>query len=322
MFVFKRLFVVSWCCVCISAQAQPTAYPSRPIRFIVPYAAGGNGDIVGRIIAQRLTPLLKQQIVVDNRAGAGGNIGAELAARAAPDGHTIVLGTNTHVINMTLYARPGYDMQKDFAPITLATTSPMVLIIHPGVAAKSIKEFIALAKSQPGKFNYGTGGSGTSAHVITELFRTMAGINIVQVAYKGVAQATTDLIAGQIHLMFNSSATALPHMQTGRVRGLGLSSSARSPLVPGVPTIAESGVPGFDASIWQGVLAPARTPRDIVTRLHRDLARLLTNPESRDAFAAAGVEALNSTPEQFATYIAIETAKWAKVVQASGARQE
>ena len=306
----------------ISAATHAQNYPSRPIRFIVPYAAGGNGDIVGRIIAQRLTPVLGQQVVVDNRAGAGGNIGAELAARAAPDGHTLVLGTNTHVINMTLYARPGYDVQKDFAPVSLATTSPMVLIINPGVAAKSVKELVALARAQPGKFNYGTGGSGTSAHVITELFRSMAGINIVQIAYKGVAQATTDLIAGQIHLMFNSSATALPHMQAGRVRGLAISSIARSPLVPGVPTIAESGVPGFDAGIWQGVLAPARTPRDIVARLHRDLSGLLAAHETRDAFATAGVEALNSTPEQFAAYIAVEMAKWAKVVKSSGAKQE
>ena len=303
-----------------TALAQ--TYPSRPIRLIVPYAAGGNGDIVGRIVAQRLTPLLGQQVVVDNRAGAGGNIGAELAARAAPDGHTLVLGTNTHVINMTLFARPGYDFEKDFAPISLVTTSPMVLIVNPGVAAKSVKDLIALARAQPGKFNYGTGGSGTSAHVITELFRSMASINVVQVAYKGVAQATTDLIAGQIHLMFNSSSTALPHMQAERVRGLAISSIARSPLVPGVPTIAESGVPGFDASIWQGVLAPARTPRDIVARLHRDLSGLLASSETRETFAAAGVEALHSTPVHFATYIAAETAKWAKVVKSSGARQE
>ena len=324
MFDFKHFLVIlSGACASSAALAQTySTYPSRPIRFIIPYAAGGNGDIVGRIIAQRLTPVIGQQVVVDNRAGAGGNIGAELAARAAPDGHTIVLGTNTHVINMTLYARPGYDLQKDFVPITLASTSPMVLIVHPGIAAKSVKELVALARAQPGKFNYGTGGSGTSAHVITELFRTMAGINIVQVAYKGVAQATTDLIAGQIHLMFSSSATALPHMQAGRVRGLGVSSITRSAMVPGVPTIAESGVPGFDAGIWQGVLAPARTPRDITTRLHRDLAGLLATGEARDAFAAVGVEALNSTPEQFAAYIATETAKWAKVIKASGAKQE
>ena len=307
---------------CAIGTALAQTYPSRPIRLIVPYAAGGNGDIVGRIVAQRLTPLLGQQVVVDNRAGAGGNIGAELAARAAPDGHTLVLGTNTHVINMTLFARPGYDFEKDFAPISLVTTSPMVLIVNPGVAAKSVKELIALARAQPGKFNYGTGGSGTSAHVITELFSSMAGLNVVQVAYKGVAQATTDLIAGQIHLMFNSSSTALPHMQAGRVRGLAVSSIARSPLVPDVPTIAESGVPGFDASIWQGVLAPARTPHDIVARLHRDLSGLLASSETRAAFAAAGVEALHSTPVQFAAYIAAETAKWAKVVKSSGARQE
>jgi tripartite-type tricarboxylate transporter receptor subunit TctC len=274
------------------------------------------------VLAQRLTPVLGQQIVVDNRAGAGGNIGAELAARAPADGHTIMLVTNTHAINMTLYARPGYDLLKDFAPITPVTTSPMVLIVYPGVPAKTLKELIALARASPGKYNYGMGGSGSSAHVITELLKSMTGINVVMVAYKGVAQATTDLIAGQIHLMFNSSATAVPHMQAGRVRGIALSSMQRSPLVPGVPTIAESGVPGFDASIWQGVMSPASVPRGIVARLHRDITGVLSAQETRDAFTAAGVEAISSTQEQFATYIGVEIAKWSKVVKAAGAKQE
>ena len=185
-----------------------------------------------------------------------------------------------------------YDLQKDFTPISVATTSPMVLIIAPNLAAKSVKELISLVKTQPGKYNYGTGGSGTSAHVIMELFRSMAGIHAVHVAYKGVAQATTELIAGQIHLMFNSSATALPHMQAVRVRGLAISSGQRSPLVPGTPTIAESGLPGFDASIWQGVLAPARLPADLVSKLSRDFKTMLTANETREAFAGAGVEAL------------------------------
>lgn len=304
------------------AHAQPAGYPNRPLRFIVPYAAGGNGDIVSRIIAQRLAPTLGQQIVIDNRGGAGGNIGAELAARAAADGYTIMLGTNTHAINMTLYAKPGYDLQKDFSPISLASSAPMVLIVHPSLPVKSIKDLIALAKSNPGKLNYGTGGSGSSAHVITELFKTMAGVRLVHVPYKGVAQGTTDLIAGQIQLMFNSTSTALTHMQAGRVRALAVSTSTRAPSAPGLPTIAESGLPRFDASIWQGVLAPARTPADIMVRLHREISGVLGSSETRDQMSVQGVEAQSSTPEQFAAFIRAEIAKWAKVIKASGAKVE
>jgi len=252
-----------------------TGYPNRPLRFVVPYAAGGNGDIVSRIIAQKLIAQIGQQIVIDNRGGAGGNIGAELAARAAPDGYTIMLGTNTHVINMSLFAKLPYDIQRDFAPITLATSAPMVLIVHPSLPAKTVNEFIALAKAHPKKLNYATGGSGSSAHVITELFASMAGVQLTHVAYKGVAQATTDLIAGQIQMSFNSTSTALAHMQSGRVRALAISTAARSAIAPGLPTIAESGVPGFDASIWQGVLAPARTAPEIISRLNREIVNAL-----------------------------------------------
>ena len=305
------------------ALAQGTAgYPNRPLRFIVPYAAGGNGDIVSRIIAQKLIPQLGQQIVIDNRGGAGGNIGAELAARTAPDGYTLMLGTNTHAINMSLYAKLGYDIQRDFAPITLATSAPMVLIIHPSLPAKTLKEFITLAKAHPNKLNYGTGGSGSSAHVITELFKTMAGVQLVHVAYKGVAQSTTDLIAGQIQMTFSSPASALAHMQAGRVRALAISSAARSAAAPGLPTLAESGLPGFDASIWQGVFAPARTAPDILARLNREITGALGSSDVKDQLGAQGVEAQPSTAEQFATFIRAEIAKWAKVIKVSGAKVE
>jgi tripartite-type tricarboxylate transporter receptor subunit TctC len=255
------------------------SYPARAIRFVVPYAPGGNGDVVSRILGNRLSPALGQQVLIDNRAGAGGNIGAELAARAAPDGYTIMLGTNTHAINMSLYAKPGYDLFKDFAPISLVSSTPLVLMTHPSVPAKNVREFIALAKASPGKLNYGTGGSGSSAHIVTELFKTQAGINLVHVPYKGVAQATTDLIAGQIHVMFNSTSTALDHMRSKRVKALGISSVERSSLLPDLPTIAESGLPGFEAIIWQGVLAPAGTPASIVERLNREVAAALASAE-------------------------------------------
>ncbi len=304
------------------ALAQGTAYPNRPLRFIVPYAAGGNGDIVSRIIAQKLITQIGQQIVIDNRGGAGGNIGAELAARAAPDGYSIMLGTNTHVINMSLFAKLGYDIQRDFAPISLATSAPMVLILHPSLPAKTVKEFIALAKANPTKLNFGTGGSGSSAHVITELFKSMAGVQLTHVAYKGVAQATTDLIAGQIQVQFNSTSTALAHMQAGRVRALAVSTAARSSAAPGLPTIAESGLPGFDASIWQGVFAPAKTPADIVARLNREIVAVLGAADVKEQLRVQGLDTLPSTPEQFGTYVREEITKWAKVIKVSGAKAE
>lgn len=303
-----------------AAQAAP--YPSRPIRFIVPYAPGGNGDIVSRIVGSRLGTALGQQVVIDNRAGAGGNVGAEIAAHAPPDGHTIVLGTNTHVINMSLYAKPGYDLMKDFAPIALVSSAPMVLIVHPSLPVKGVKDLVAHAKRMPGKLNYATGGNGSSAHVITELFASMAGIELTHVAYKGAAQATTDLISGQIQIMFNATATALAHMQAGRVRGLAISTAARSPLAPGLPTVAESGLPGFEASIWQGLLAPAGTPPAIVSRLHAEVAGVLGRSETKDQLTAQGVDAMPATPAEFAAYIRAEMAKWGRVVKASGARVE
>ncbi|HTE16570.1 MAG TPA: tripartite tricarboxylate transporter substrate binding protein [Burkholderiales bacterium] len=299
-----------------------TGYPNRPLRFVVPYAAGGNGDIVSRIIAQKLIAQIGQQIVIDNRGGAGGNIGAELAARAAPDGYTIMLGTNTHVINMSLFAKLPYDIQRDFAPITLATSAPMVLIVHPSLPAKTVNEFIALAKAHPKKLNYATGGSGSSAHVITELFASMAGVQLTHVAYKGVAQATTDLIAGQIQMSFNSTSTALAHMQSGRVRALAISTAARSAIAPGLPTIAESGVPGFDASIWQGVLAPARTAPEIISRLNREIVNALGASDVKEQLRVQGLDTLPSTPQQFAAFIQVEITKWAKVIKVSGAKAE
>ena len=305
------------------AVAQSSAgYPNRPLRFIVPYAAGGNGDIVARIIAQKLITQIGQQLVIDNRGGAGGNIGAELAARAAPDGYTVMLGTNTHVINMSLFSKLPYDIQRDFAPVTLTTSAPMVLIVHPSLPAKTVKEFIALARAHPKKLKFASGGSGSSAHVISELFASMAGVQLTHVAYKGAAQATTDLIAGQIQMSFNSTATALAHMQAGRVRGLGISTAMRSSAAPGLPTIAESGLPGFDASIWQGVFTPARTPLDIITRLNREILAVLGASEVKEQLRVQGLDALPSTPDAFADFIRVEIAKWAKVIKVSGAKAD
>jgi tripartite-type tricarboxylate transporter receptor subunit TctC len=318
---FALLLLVFLSCGAGTARAQAEdGYPARAVRFIVPYAPGGNGDIVSRIIGQRLSKTFGQQFVIDNRAGAGGNIGAEAAARAAPDGYTIVLGTNTHAINMSLYARPGYDLAADFAPVTLLTTAPMLLAVHPSLPAKSVKEFIALARSRPGKLNYGTGGSGSSAHIITELLKTTAGIDLVHVPYKGTAQAATDLIAGQIQVMFIATSSALNFMRSGKLVGLGVSTAKPSALAPGIPPLAQSGLPGFDASIWQGILAPARTPPRIVTLLNREISGQLDQKEVRDQFLAQGAEAMSSTPERFGAFIKSEIERWGKVVKASGAK--
>ena len=302
------------------AAAQEAAYPTKPIRLIVPYAPGGNADVVSRILAARISPSLGQQIIVDNRAGAGGNIGAELAARAPADGYAIVLGTNTHAINMSLYAKPGYDLVKDFAPISLVSSAPLVLMVHPSVPAKNVRELIALAKASPGKLNYGTGGSGSSAHIATELLKTQTGVDLVHVPYKGVAQATTDLIAGQVQVMFNATSTALDHMRSKRVRGIAISSAKRSPLAPDLPTVAESGVPGYEAVIWQGVLAPAATPKTIVDRLHGEIVKALASNEVQKQFDSAGVVPISSTPAEFHAYLTSETAKWGRVVKAAGAK--
>lgn len=300
------------------AYAQ-SAYPSKPISFIVPYAPGGNGDIVARITAQRLGPVLGQPLIVDNRAGAGGNIGAEYAARQAPDGYAIMLGTNTHAINMSLYARVNYDFARDFAPISMITSAPLVLIIHPSVPARSVKELIAYSRANPGKLNYGSGGSGSSGHIAAELFKTLSGADMVHVPYKAVAQYMTDLVGGQVQVAFNASTTSVAMATSNKVIALGVTSARRSDLAPGMPTVAEMGVPGYDATIWQGILAPAGTPVAIISKLNKEIVTLLGMPETREQFKKQGADTSPSTPEEFGAYIKSEIPKWAKVVKASGA---
>ncbi len=300
------------------ARAQ-AGYPAKPIQFIVPYAAGGNGDIVSRMVGQRLSAILGQPLLIENRPGAGGNIGAQAAARAAPDGYTLVLTSGTHAINMTLYAKPGFDVVRDFAPVAMLTAAPFVLIVHPSVQAKTLKELIALAKANPGKLNYGSAGSGAGAHITTELLKSMAGIDMLHVPYKGTPQATTDLVAGQLQVMFNAPSTSMPLIQAGKVRALGISSIKPSPLAPGLPTVSDSGLPGFDSTVWQGILVPARTQAAIVTRLNREVNSLLNNAEFRDMLLKQGVDPEPMSPEEFGAYIRTEVEKWGKIVKASGA---
>jgi tripartite-type tricarboxylate transporter receptor subunit TctC len=283
----KKLLSLALCAAAAAwAPAQSLAqgaYPARPIQFVVPYAPGGNGDIVARIVSGRLAPVLGQPIVVDNRAGVGGNIGAEYVAKQAPDGYTIMLGTNTHAINMSLYAKVNYDFARDFAPISMMSSAPLVLIINPSVPARSVKELIAYSRANPGKLNYGSGGSGSSGHIAAELFKSLSGADMVHVPYKAVAQYMTDLIGGQVQVAFNASTTSVAMAASGKVIALGVTSPGRSELAPGMPTVAEMGVPGYDFTIWQGILAPAGTPGAIVNRLNKELVALLERRRSKSS---------------------------------------
>lgn len=314
-------------CIAIAAitaplQAAAAEYPARPVRLVVAFAPGGSVDVVARLLAQRLGERWKQQVVVDNRPGAGGNVSAEIVARAQPDGYTLYMTSAALVVNPSLYASVPYHPVRDFAPISLVATVQSVLVSHPALPVKSVKDLIVLAKSKPGQINYGSTGSGTSGHLMMELFRSMAGIDLVHVPYKVIGQTYADLISGQVSLFFPTAPGALPHIQAGRVRALGVAGGKRSAALPGVPTIAESGVPGFDAGTWYPLLAPARTPRAVVDAVHRDLVHVLELPDVRERLTAAGIEIVGSTPDELARHIRAEIPKWARVVKQSGARAD
>jgi tripartite-type tricarboxylate transporter receptor subunit TctC len=297
-------------------------YPTRPIRMIVPFPPGGGNDLLARSISQPLSQLIGQQVVVDNRGGAGGQIGAELAATAAPDGYTIFLGS---IGNLTflpvLQARLPYEPVRDFAPVTLLATSPFILVVNPTVPAKSVKELIALAKAQPGKLNYGSSGSGSSLHMTGELFKLATGTDITHVPYKGTAPALIDLLSGQVQMLFSTMPSVVPHVKSGKLRGLGVSSVKRSEAVPDVPTIAEA-VPGFEVLNWQGIVVPKKTPDVIVQKLNRALLEALKSPETIKALANQGLDAAGGTPEQFGALIKSEIDKYGKVAKAANLKLE
>lgn len=296
------------------ASAQP--YPNRPVRFIVPYPAGGATDIISRLIGDKLGAALGQQFVIDNRAGGGQKIGTGLAAGAAPDGHTILLVSITHTINPSLYAKLPYDTIKDFSPITIVAKSPLVLVVHPSIRAKSVKELIALMKTQPGKLNCATSGIGSGGHLAAELFKSMAGVDMTFVPYRGGSLAYIDLIGGQVDLMFTSPAATLAYAKAGKLRVLATTGAKRSPATPELPTVAEAtGIRGYEAGLWYGVVAPAGTPRAIVRLLNAEIVKALQFPDVRDPLAVQAVEVVSSTPEEFAMYIKSEIAKWAKVIK-------
>lgn len=314
---------------CVAAAAvltagQPAAadYPVRPVRLVVAFAPGGSVDVVARLLAQKLGERWKQQVVVDNRPGAGGNVSAEIVARALPDGYTLYMTSAAFVVNPSLYASVPYDPVRDFSPISLVATVQSVLVSHPALPVKSVKDLVALAKARPGQINYGSTGSGTSGHLIMELFRSMAGIDLVHVPYKVIGQTYADLLSGQVSLFFPTAPGALPHIQAGRIRALAVAGAKRSSALPGVPTVAEAGVPGFEAGTWYPLLAPARTPRAVVESVHRGLVHVLELPDVRERLTAAGIEIVGSTPDELARHIRDEIPKWARVIKQSGARAD
>ena len=305
------------------AAAAADAYPAKPVRFVVAFPPGGGTDIIARSIAQKLAERIAQQVVVDNRPGAGGNIGTDMVAKSAPDGYTLLMGSaGPLAINASLFGKMPFDPIKDLAPVTLAASTPNVLVVHPALRAATLKELIALAKARPGEINFASSGHGTPAHLAGELFNLMAGVKMVHVPYKGAAPALADLLGGQVQIMFSTMPPALPHVRDGKLRALAVTSAKRSPAAPELPTVDETALPGFEANTWHGVVVPAGTPGAIVARLNREIVAILRLPDVVERFSSQGAEALGSTPEEFAAYIKSETLKWAKVVRDSGAKAE
>jgi tripartite-type tricarboxylate transporter receptor subunit TctC len=305
------------------SAAHAEVYPAKPIRMIVAYPPGGGTDIVGRMIAQKLGEMLGQSVVVENRGGASGNIGTEIAARAAPDGYTILMGNVApNAINVSLFKNLPFDPVADFAPVSLVASTPNILVVHPSVAARTVKEVIALARARPGTLNFASAGVGSSSHLAGELFRILAGAEIVHVPYKGAGPAMVDVLSGQVQLYFATMPAAMPHVKSGKLVPIAVTSARRSQALPEIPTIAESGVPGYEASTWYGLLAPAHAPDAAVARLHDGVVKLLGERALREKLADQGFEPVGDSPQEFAAYIKSEIAKWGKVIRDAGIRPE
>jgi len=304
--------------VVLTAEAQAQSWPQRPVRIVVPSPPAGGTDIVARVMAEHFSKAFKQQFYVENRPGAGNMIGIESVARAQNDGYTFLMTASTLSLNSVLYKKVSYDPIKDFAPITLAAKAPNVLIVNPSVAAKTLPEFIALAKAQPGKLTYGTPGIGTSPHMCMELFKSMAGVDLQHIPYRGTVPALTDVMSGQISGMFSTALSAKPQIEAGKVRAFGVSTAARSVSMPDIPSIAEAGVPGYEAVQWYGFLAPAGTPAAIIAQIHAESMKALNSAEMREKLAHDGAEPSPTSPEEFAAHIRAELDKWRKVAKAAG----
>jgi tripartite-type tricarboxylate transporter receptor subunit TctC len=314
--------------VCADSHAQPgrgdpaAAFPNKPIRILVPSTPAGASDFLARLIGAKLSETWRQQVVIDNRAGAGGIIGSEIVARAAPDGYTLLIVATGYTVNPFLYAKLPYDTVRDFAPVTLLVSTTHVLVVHPSAAVNSIKELLNLARAKPGQFTYATSGIGTGGYLSVELFKKMAGVEMIGVPYKGAGEATAAVLSGQVQMLFTQVAPALPHVKTGKLRALATTSLQRSPELPDVPTLAESGLAGFQVDAWNGILAPARTPQEIVAKLQGQIAKILHSPEIRTRLASFGFEPVGNTPAQFAAMIKSEMEKWEKLIKEAGIKPE
>src|SRR5215472_13414238 len=305
---------------CSAAPAQD--YPNHPVKIIVPFAAGGPADVYARFLAQRLQEAMGQPFVVDDRPGAGSIVGTDAAAKSPPDGYTLLLMSNTHTVNESLIPNKPFSLTRDFVPIAPINYSDLVMVVHPSVKAKTLSEFIALAKAEPGKLNYASSGPGTPYHMAGELFKAMAGVDIVHVPYKGSSGARTDVIGGQVQMMFDAVTTMSEHVKAGQVRALGTTGKVRSTVLPDVPTISEAGVPGYETTIWLGLVAPKGTPPAIVNRLNAEITKIVSRPEVKREWAAQGAVAMMMTPEEFGKYIDADIVKWERIVKISGAKPD
>ena len=314
-----RSLTVALCAALPLAASAQERFPSKPVRIVVPFAPGGSTDIVARYLAERLTTALGQSVVVDNRPGAGGNIGAESVARAARDGHTLLMATTgVMAINQSLYKNMGYDPAQDLEPVSYVASITNVLAVPIDLPAANVQELIALARAQPGKLSFASSGAGSSTHLSSELFKSMAGIDVLHVPYKGSSQALTDLMAGRVSLIIDNMPSALPFIKAGRLRALGVSGSKRSPALPELPTIAEAGLRGYESLSWSGIAAPAGTPKEVITRLNREISAVLAQPDMRQKLADAGAEAVGGAPEIFAEHIRAEREKWSRLIKERG----
>ena len=307
--------------IALPAFAQPS-YPAKPVRIVSPFPPGGGNDTLCRTVAPKLGEILKQQVIIENRAGANGIVGTEVAARSAPDGYTILLIPSGHAVNASLYKKLPFDSIRDFTPITLAASSPLVLAVHPSLPVKNVKDVIALAKSRPGQLTYVSSGVGSSGHLAGALFDTLTNTKMVHIPYKGMALAITDLMGGQVTMTFGTSLSVVPQVRSGRLRALATTGAKRSPALPDLPTIAETGVPGYEASLWYGFVGPAKMPPEIVNRLNSAIVAVLEMPEIRERLASQGVDPIHNTPEEFAKLLVNDLDRWAKVVKRAGVQPE
>jgi tripartite-type tricarboxylate transporter receptor subunit TctC len=313
---WRLAFVLAWATALAAGVARADDYPSRPIRLIVPYAAGGGADSVARIVARRVSETIGQAIVIENRGGAGSIIGTDLVNKSDPDGYTLLLGQSGPIsINPAIYKKLPYDPVKDFAPVTMTTAYPYIMIVNPALGVKTLQEFVALAKSKPGELNYGSTGVGAANHLVTELFDFKAGIKMTHIPYRGTALAVTDLLAGQVQMVFADPITALPHINAGTLLALAVTSKERSPVAPNVPTVSESGYPGFDAIAWHGILAPANTPPAIIGKLNAEIVAALKDPETAALLEKQAMQTVGSSPQAFADFIKQDIAVWKEVAE-------